>query len=66
MVIRLDEIAEDLLLRRQRAETAGWQGEIEGLDLSLTLLRDKREQARKLGRIAPVSLGMPSPGGRPE
>ncbi|MFE3757564.1 hypothetical protein ACFXO9_24930 [Nocardia tengchongensis] len=39
MVIRLDEIAEDLLFRRQHAETEGWLGEIEGLELTLPAAR---------------------------
>lgn len=49
MLPRLDELAEDLLARRQRANEKGWQGEIERLDLSLTFLRSKREQAQRFG-----------------
>ncbi|MYV45760.1 recombinase [Streptomyces sp. SID2888] len=56
---RLDELEEDLLARRQRAVAEDWRGEIEGLDLTLTFLRSKREQARRFQRIGPVSLGMP-------
>jgi hypothetical protein len=37
----------------------GWQGEIEGIDLTLTFLRQKRDQTRRLARSAPVSLGTP-------
>lgn len=58
MVTRLDEIEEDLLLRRQRAETEGWHGEIEGLDLTLTFLRSKRQEAIRLPRNT-TQLGMP-------
>jgi hypothetical protein len=30
-----------------------------GIDLTLTFLRQKRDPTRRLARIAPVSLGMP-------
>ncbi|MFC9033698.1 recombinase [Streptomyces arboris] len=56
---RLDELEEDLVARRERAVEEGWQGEIEGLDLTLTFLRSKREQARRFQRTGPVSLGLP-------
>jgi hypothetical protein len=39
MLPRLDEIEEDLLARRVRAEHEAWQGEVEGIDLTLTFLR---------------------------
>jgi hypothetical protein len=64
MLPRLDEIEDDLLSRRSRAANEGWLGEVEGLDLTLTFLHQKREQTQRLTRIAPVSLGMP--GIRPE
>ncbi|WP_063793943.1 hypothetical protein [Streptomyces hirsutus] len=66
MLPRLDEIETDLLARQARAEQEGWLGEIEGIDLTLTFLRQKREESQRLARIAPVSLGMPGlrPGGR--
>ncbi|MEV0580817.1 transposase [Streptomyces sp. NPDC050392] len=35
-------------------------GEIDGLDLTLTFLRSKREQARRFGRTGPVPLGLPT------
>jgi hypothetical protein len=57
---RLDEIEDDLLVRRGRAEHEGWVGEVEGIDLTLTFLRQKREQTQRLARIAPVDLGIPS------
>jgi integrase len=59
MLPRLDEIETDLVARRGRAEQEGWLGEVDGLDLTLTFLRQKREDTRRLARIAPVGLGMP-------
>jgi hypothetical protein len=60
MLPRLDEIEDDLLARRGRAEREGWLGEVEGIDLTLTFLRQKRDQTQRLARIAPVELGLPS------
>jgi site-specific recombinase XerC len=66
MLPRLDEIEVDLLTRRARAEAEGWLGEIEGIDLTLTFLRHKRDQTRRLARVAPIDLGMPGmPSTRP-
>ncbi|MCX4970867.1 site-specific integrase [Streptomyces sp. NBC_00654] len=59
MLPRLDEIEVDLLARRARAEAEGWLGEIEGIDLTLSFLRQKRDQTRRLARVAPVDLGIP-------
>lgn len=56
---RLDEIEVDLLARRARAEAEGWLGEIEGIDLTLSFLRQKRDQTRRLARAAPVDPGIP-------
>jgi site-specific recombinase XerC len=64
MLPRLDEIETDLLARRGRAENEAWLGEVEGIDLTLTFLRQKREETQRLARIAPVSLGMPAPPAR--
>ncbi|WP_440581126.1 recombinase [Streptomyces sp. PT19] len=61
MLPRLVEIEEDLLARRKRAITEDWQGEIEGIDLTLTFLRSKREQSRRFSGQGPVDLGIPSP-----
>jgi hypothetical protein len=61
MLPRLDEIEEDLLARRARATRENWLGEIEGIDLTLSFLRQKREETKRLARVAPVELGMPSP-----
>jgi hypothetical protein len=60
MLDRLAEIELDLHARRQRAQTEGWIGEIEGLDLTLTFLRSEREEANRLRRRSPISLGMPA------
>jgi hypothetical protein len=60
MLSRLDEIEENLLARRARAEHEAWLGEVEGIDLTLTFLRQKREETRRLIRIASVELGMPT------
>jgi site-specific recombinase XerC len=59
MLPRLDEIEDDLLARRTRAEQESWLGEVEGTDLTLRFLRTKREETRRLARVAPVDLGMP-------
>lgn len=59
MLPRLDEIETDLLARRARAEQERWLGEIEGVELTLTFLRQKRDASQRLARIAPVNLGMP-------
>jgi hypothetical protein len=60
MLPRLDELEEDLLARRKRALEEGWRGEVEGLELTLTFLRSKREQARRFERNSPVALGIPA------
>lgn len=59
MLPRLDEIEADLSARRGRAEQEGWLGEVQGIDLTLTFLRQKREETKRLARIAPINLGMP-------
>jgi hypothetical protein len=56
MIPRLDELEEDLLARRKRTIAEDWRGEVEGLDLTLTFLRSKREQARRLEHHGAVSL----------
>lgn len=60
MLPRLDELEADLHRRRAHAETEGWIGELEGLDLTLTMLQQKREQAQRIARIDPVDLGIPT------
>lgn len=59
MVIRLNEIETDLQKRRQQAEVQGWLGEIEGIDLTLTFLRDKRDATERL-TARTKELGMPT------
>jgi site-specific recombinase XerD len=56
---RLDELEDDLTARRARALREGWLGEIEGIDLTLTFLRQKREQAQRHRRTT-VILGLPA------
>jgi hypothetical protein len=58
MLPRLDEIEENLLSRCARVENEAWLGEVEGINFTLTFLRQKREETRRLSRIAPVDLGI--------
>ena len=58
MLARLDEIEADLLARRERAQAEGWRGEIEGLDLTLSFLRNKRAHTLRFTRR--VQLGLPT------
>jgi site-specific recombinase XerC len=60
MVIRLDEIEADLLARKARAEAEGWLGELEGIDLTLTFLASKRDEAQRFNHTGPVGLGIPA------
>ena len=56
MLGRLDEIHTDLLARRAHAETEGWLGEIEGIELTLSFLAEKRAvSARSELSCVPVS-----------
>jgi integrase len=57
MLSRMEEIEDDLLQRRARAEAERWLGEIEGIDLTLTFLRDKRREAQRVAHTAPIRLG---------
>ena len=56
MLPRLNEIETDLHARRSRAATEGWLGEIEGIDLTLEFLQDKRNQAER----AATFIGLPA------
>lgn len=58
MLNRLDDLEADLLARLQRAQTEGWLGEIEGINLTLSFLRDKRTRAQRLSTR--THLGLPS------
>lgn len=60
MVGRLDEIHADLIHRRKQAETEGWLGELEGIDLTLQFLQGKRIEAQRIARFPTTSLGMPA------
>jgi hypothetical protein len=63
MLPRVDELESDLEERRKRATAEGWLGEIEGVDLTLQCLRDKRADALRLARITrQVDLGIPAVG----
>lgn len=61
MLARLDEFETDLLDRRTRAEAEGWAGEIEGIDMTLTFLRAKRDDTQRRLRRPAVNLGIPTP-----
>lgn len=60
MIARLDDLESDLIVRRERAEAEGWQGEIEGLEVTLDHLRLKREKARRMNPSGPVDLPIPA------
>ncbi|MFF0483096.1 recombinase [Streptomyces sp. NPDC004435] len=60
MLPRLAEIEKDLALRRKRAEEEQWLGEVEGIDLTLTLVRAKQADAAGAARRPPVVLGIPT------
>jgi hypothetical protein len=62
MLPRLSELETDLQVRRDRASAEGWLGEIEGIDLTLRMLREKQAAAERLatsGTSGVVDLGMP-------
>jgi hypothetical protein len=74
MLPRLDELETDLINRRAQAEQEHWLGELEGLDVTLAALRDKRDRSRRLsahsaagagGLSGPVHLGIPTRVRRP-
>ncbi|QJY50783.1 site-specific integrase [Pseudonocardia broussonetiae] len=65
MIARLDEIHTDLLARRDHAHAQGWLGEIEGIDLTLRFLGEKRAETLRQARFSRDSLtpvGMPAIG----
>ncbi|MFI8007865.1 hypothetical protein [Streptomyces sp. NPDC086010] len=61
MISRLDDLRADLVARLAHAQTEGWAGEIEGLDLTLQLLRAKCQDAQLLAHRPPIELGIPQP-----
>ena len=65
MIDRLDEIHTDLLARRAHAESQGWLGELEGIDLTLRFLSDRRAETVRLAQRSQSTvtvLGMPMTG----
>lgn len=60
MIGRLDEINTDLIARRGLAETQGWLGELEGIDVTLQFLQDKRAGSQRLASLSPTILGIPA------
>jgi len=56
----LNELEADLLDRHTHAEAELWVGEIEGIDLTLTFLRAKQEDASVA--FSTVNLGIPPRG----
>jgi hypothetical protein len=66
MLTRLNELEEDLLARRQRAIDEGWRGEVEGLELTLTFLRSKRDKVRRTAATGPVSKAFSPTAADPE
>jgi molecular chaperone GrpE (heat shock protein) len=59
MLPRLDEIEADLKARQDRAESEGWRGEIEGIEVTLDHLRSKRDRVQRIGPTRAVTLPMP-------
>jgi len=59
MLARLEEMEEDLLARRDRAEAEHWLGEVEGINITLNFLRAKREDTRRRTQRPAVDLGIP-------
>jgi hypothetical protein len=59
MIGRLSDLEADLTARRARAQAEGWAGEIEGLDLTLQLLRAKRDDTQHRTQRRPIDLGIP-------
>jgi hypothetical protein len=65
MIDRLDEIHTNLIARREHAQAQGWLGEIEGIDLTLRFLADKRAETLRLAQFSRdnvTPLGMPTIG----
>jgi len=60
MLPRLEELETNLRARKARAAAEGWLGEIEGIDLTLAFLRDKRTRAERTHARSTVALGMPA------
>lgn len=54
MIGRLDEINEDLITRRVLAETKGWLGELEDIDLTHRFLQGKRHEEKRPVELEPL------------
>ncbi|MGW1798207.1 tyrosine-type recombinase/integrase [Streptomyces sp. NPDC001984] len=65
MLDRLEELETDLLARLRRAEEENWLGEVEGINLTLTFLRAKRDETQRRARRPAVDLGIPKPRATP-
>jgi hypothetical protein len=50
----------DLAADPDLVEHEAWLGEVEGIDLTLTFLRQKRDETQRLARITRVNLDIPS------
>jgi hypothetical protein len=61
MLDRLEELETGLLARLQRVQEENWLGEVEGINLTLTFLRAKREETQRRARRPAVDLGIPKP-----
>ena len=59
MLTRLTDIEADLEDRRRRAQVEGWLGEIEGIDLTLSFLRTKRDEVHRM-TTRTTALGTPT------
>ena len=57
MLTRLDELETDLVDRRARAQREGWLGEVDGVDVTLRSLQQKRDQTRRADRVTALTLG---------
>ncbi|WP_432124265.1 recombinase [Streptomyces sp. C10-9-1] len=60
MLGRLEELEADLLARLQQAKEENWLGEVEGINLTLTFLREKREETQRRAQRRTVELGIPT------
>ncbi|MFD3584691.1 recombinase [Streptomyces sp. NPDC058683] len=56
----MEEIRDNLVARIAEAEREGWIGEIDGIDLTLTFLRAKRNETQRRAQRPPVALGIPA------
>ncbi|MCX4094496.1 site-specific integrase [Nocardia sp. alder85J] len=59
MITRLHELEADLTARHERALAEGWAGEIEGIELTLTFLRAKRDDTQRRMHRPAVDIGIP-------